>query len=49
MNQYELMTEEQWRLRTEWAERRAESDNQAIIRLSNLAIMASLCVCDGGK
>ncbi len=49
MNPYELMTEDQWRLRMEWADRRAENDNQAVIRLSNMALWAALCICDGGK
>lgn len=49
MNPYELLTEEQWRLRTEWAERRSENDNQAIIHLQNLALFTAFTICEGGK
>ncbi len=45
-----LLTERELEaLHAEWAERRAENDNQAVIRLSNLAIWAALTVYEGGK
>ena len=36
-------------LRNEWAERREERDNQAMIRLKNLAIWCAFAVCEWGK
>lgn len=49
MNQYEMMTEEQRRLRTEWADLCDEKDNQSAIRLANLALWTAFTICDGGK
>jgi len=36
-------------LRNEWAERREERDNQAMIRLQNLAMWCAGVICDGGR
>ena len=33
----------------EWAERRAEKDNQSAIRLANMAIWTAFTICDAGK
>ena len=49
MNPYEVMTEEQWKLRNEWADRREERDIQAAIRLKNLAMWCAFTICEGGK
>ena len=36
-------------LQNEWRERRAERDNQAMIRLANLAYFTALQISEGGK
>lgn len=36
-------------LQDEWRERRAERDNQTMIRLSNLAYFTALQISEGGK
>lgn len=36
-------------LQNEWRERRAERDNQTMIRLANLAFFTALQISEGGK
>lgn len=36
-------------LQKEWRERRAEKDNQTMIRLANLAFFTALQISEGGK
>ena len=36
-------------LQKEWRERRAEKDNQTMIRLSNLAFFTALQISEGGE
>jgi hypothetical protein len=49
MNDEEKMTKEQWIMHKQWRERCDERDNQALIRLTNLALWTAFTICEGGK